>query len=249
MRQKPERLLRGSGQSGFSHFKRRCDRLAWRHECKIEINAADLQTLRSRLRVLMTLDAHTIDGKYRIRSLYFDSPSDRALREKTDGVNRREKFRIRYYNGDTDFLQLEKKSKLNSLCQKQSVQLTIGTVHSILRGDLMQPTRDDPPLLQELLVKMKTQRLRPKVVVDYIREPYVFGPGHVRVTFDSAIRTSLKCRDFLSANLVTIPAGDAPILMEIKWDAFLPDVIRQAIGLTGRNVSAFSKYAQCRIYG
>ena len=67
----------------------------FRHEWKIEINTADLLALRSRLRVLMEPDAHAVDGRYQIRSLYFDSPTDRALREKIDGVNRREKFRIR----------------------------------------------------------------------------------------------------------------------------------------------------------
>ena len=34
------------------------------------------------------------------------------LREKVDGVNRREKFRLRYYGKDTSFLRLEKKFKI-----------------------------------------------------------------------------------------------------------------------------------------
>ena len=99
--------------------------MTFRQEWKIEINTADLMALRSRLRVLMEPDEHTVNGRYLIRSLYFDTPEDRALREKIDGVNRREKFRIRYYNGDTGFLSLEKKSKLNGLCNKQTVQITI----------------------------------------------------------------------------------------------------------------------------
>ena len=49
---------------------------------------------------VMARDAHTQQGVYRIRSLYFDNLADKALREKLDGVNGREKFRIRYYNGD-----------------------------------------------------------------------------------------------------------------------------------------------------
>ncbi len=96
---------------------------------------------------------------------------------------------------------------------------------------------------------MRTQGLRPKTVVDYTREPFVYRPGNVRVTFDYGIRTGLMCTDFLNPGLVTVPAGDAPILMEVKWDAFLPDLIRDAIQLTGRRSAAFSKYAQCRIYG
>lgn len=221
----------------------------FRHEWKIEINTADLLALRSRLRAVMASDEHAINGRYFIRSLYFDSPTDRALREKIDGVNQREKFRIRYYNGDTGFLSLEKKSKLNGLCKKQSVQLTVKQVQAILNGDTVWTPQNAPPLVQELFYKMKTEGLQPKVVVDYIREPFVYRPGNVRITFDYGIRTGLRCTDFLNADFVTIPAGDAPILMEVKWDAFLPDVVRDLIQLPGRRASAFSKYAQCRIYG
>ena len=95
---------------------------------------------------------------------------------------------------------------------------------------------------------MRTQRLRPKTIVDYTREPYVYPAGNVRVTLDYDIRTGLRCPDFLSPG-ITIPAGDAPIILEVKWDAFLPSVIRDAIQLEGRHTSSFSKYAQCRIYG
>lgn len=221
----------------------------FRHEWKIEINTADLLALRSRLRVLMEPDAHAVDGRYQIRSLYFDSPTDRALREKIDGVNRREKFRLRYYNGDIGFLSLEKKSKLNGLCNKQTAQITTGQAQTIAAGSTPQIQQNAPPLLQELCYKMKTEGLRPKVVVDYTREPFIYRPGNVRVTFDYGIRTGLRCTDFLNADLVTVPAGDAPVLMEVKWDAFLPDLIRDAVQMTGRRASAFSKYAQCRIYG
>ncbi len=82
----------------------------FRHEWKIEISAADLFALRSRLSVLMEPDGHAVNGRYLIRSLYFDTPTDKALREKIDGVDRREKFRIRYYNGDTGYISLEERA-------------------------------------------------------------------------------------------------------------------------------------------
>lgn len=75
---------------------------------------------------------------------------------------------------------------------------------------------------------MKTQQLRPRVLVSYVREPYVYAAGNVRVTFDSNIRTSLFQRDFLNGALPDIIATDAPgdIILEVKYDAFLPEVIR-----------------------
>lgn len=221
----------------------------FRHEWKIEITAADHLTLQSRLRAVAGLDPHAIDGKYRIRSLYFDDPADTALREKVDGVNRREKFRIRYYNKDSTLLHLEKKSKQNGLCQKQSAEITAQQAQAIVDGRLSWMPGSGLPLVQELYSKMRGRGLRPKTIVDYVREPFVYPPGNVRVTFDYDIRTGLSCTDFLNPDCVTVPAGGAPILMEVKWDAFLPDIIRDAIRLPGRRAAAFSKYAQCRIYG
>lgn len=221
----------------------------YRHEWKHEINASDQIALRQRLRAVARLDPHTIQGKYEIRSLYFDSPTDRALREKLDGVNRREKFRIRCYNGDLSRVQLEKKSKINGLGQKQSAPLSIQEVQKLLDGDLDWMLDSGRPLVQELYSKMQSQQLRPKTIVDYTREPYVYGPGNVRVTLDYNIRTGLGCTDFLDPDCTTIAAGSAPAILEVKWDAFLPSVIRDAVQLDGRRTSAFSKYAACRIYG
>ena len=223
--------------------------MVYRHELKHEINNADLLTLRLRLRSIMQCDPYAIDGKYTIRSLYFDTLSDTALREKLDGVSVREKFRIRYYNGNIQEIHLEKKSKLNSLGNKQSAAITVKEAQAIVDGNLDRMKEHPHGLVRELYAKMQTTGLRPKTIVDYTREPFVYAPGNVRVTFDYNIRTGLSCTDFLNWDCVTIPAGNAPIIMEVKWDNFLPDIIRDAVQLPSRHAGAFSKYAQCRIYG
>lgn len=221
----------------------------FRHEWKHVINYADLLTLRHRLGAVMERDPHTIDGKYHIRSLYFDNPDDKALREKIDGVNIREKFRIRLYNWDTSLIKLEKKSKRNGLGTKYSANLTAEEAQKIVDGDLDWMMASDQTLIQELYCKMRYQRLEPKTIVDYTREPFIFRPGNVRVTLDYDIRTGQERTDFLDPEVVTIPAGDAPILVEVKWDEFLPTIIRDAVTLPDRRVGSFSKYAQCRVYG
>lgn len=103
-------------------------------------------------------------------------------------------------------------------------------------------------LVQEFYRKINTQGLRPKTIVDYTREPYTYSPGNVRITIDSHIRTGLFHTDFLNPECPTIPIKGSPIILEVKWDAWLPDIIRDAIQLTNRHSSAFSKYAACRIY-
>ena len=220
----------------------------FRHEWKHVLNYADLLTLRHRLGAVMERDPHAIDGKYHIRSLYFDNPNDKALREKIDGVNIREKFRIRLYNWDTSLIKLEKKSKRNGLGTKYSANLTEEEAQKIVDGNLDWMMASDQALVQELYCKMRYQRLEPKTIVDYTREPFIFRPGNVRVTLDYDIRTGQERTDFLDPEVVTIPAGDAPILVEVKWDAFLPTIIRDAVTLPNRRVGSFSKYAQCRVY-
>lgn len=221
--------------------------MPYRHEWKHEISYSDLLVLRRRLSAVAKPDPHGISGKYLIRSLYFDNHDDKALREKLDGVNVREKFRIRFYNFDTSTIYLEKKSKVNGLCLKDSAQVTRDQVQQLVEGGRMADR--EIPLLQELHQKMVCQGLRPKTIVDYAREAYIFDPGHVRVTMDYNIRTGLQCTDFLNAGCVTIPAGQAPMILEVKWDAFLPELIRDVVQLPGCRTESFSKYAACRVYG
>lgn len=221
----------------------------YRHEWKHEINEADLRALRMRLQAIMKSDPHAKDGKYMIRSLYFDTWADRALREKLNGVSVREKFRIRCYNGDTGFIHLEKKSKWNNLGNKQTAGLTAEEAQAIVDGRLDWMKEHPHGLVRELYAKMRTEELRPRTIVDYTREPFVYGPGNTRVTLDYNIRTGLGCTDFLNPDCIMIPVGGAPIILEVKWNTFLPDIIRDAIQLPGRRAGAFSKYAQCRIYG
>ena len=221
----------------------------YRHEWKHEISASDLLVLRQRLRAVAKLDTHAVNGCYRVRSLYFDTPTDQALREKINGVSTREKFRIRYYNGDLRMMHLEKKSKRGGLCHKDTVNVSEDEVARLLRRDLEWMCDPQRPLLQELRSRMTTQGLAPKIIVDYTREPFIFAPGNVRITMDYGIRTGLQCEKFLTPHSMSIPLRNDPILLEVKWDEFLPSVIRDAVQLDARRTTSFSKYAACRIYG
>ena len=223
--------------------------IQYRHEWKHEISYTDLLSIRARLQAVARPDPHAVGGKYQIRSLYFDNLYDKALREKTDGVNMREKFRIRYYNGDPSVIHLEKKSKINGLGTKFSAPLSRTEAQQIVDGEIDWMLNSPHGLIQELYCKMRYQGMQPKTIVDYIREPYIYTPGNVRVTFDSDIRTGLQSRDFLNPETIPISARSAPIILEVKWDAFLPSIIRDAVQTPGRRVCAFSKYAQCRVYG
>ncbi len=221
----------------------------FRNEWKHEINYSDLIAIRQRLCVIAKKDPHASEGSYQIRSLYFDTPTDKALLEKINGVSKREKFRIRYYNHDISIILLEKKSKYNGLCSKERILLTCEEAQMLSEGKYDWMMLSSSQLVKELYVKIRSQGLRPKTIVDYTREPFIYPYGNVRVTLDYNIRTGMGSTDFLNADCITVPACNGHVILEVKWDAYLPSVIRDIVQMNGRQTTAFSKYAVCRIYG
>lgn len=221
----------------------------YRHEYKHRISYRDYLVLKNRLSLIAASDPHAgPDGTYHIRSLYFDNYQDKALVEKLNGVNNREKFRIRIYNHDPSLIRLEKKSKINGLCVKEDIPLTKDGCLKLIQGDILWMKESGKPLLLELYTKMKSQLLKPRVIVDYTRLPFVYNPGNVRITIDYHIRTGLVGTNLFDAALPTVPIPDNAMLLEVKYDAFLPDIMRDITQLWDRQTSSFSKYAACRMY-
>jgi len=223
--------------------------LKLRHEWKHSINPQDDRILTSGLRKLFRHDEHSgSHGCYRVSSVYFETPYDKALRQKLDGVNHREKFRIRYYGSDPSFIRLEKKVKLNGLCGKYGVRVTQDQVRRILLGDIGFLINEEHPLLLELYSKMRGQLLAPKTIVIYEREAFLYDPGNVRITIDRDLRTGSADTDFLDPHRHYIPVSDGLAVLEVKYDAFLPDLVRMAVQIPNRCATAYSKYAVCRRY-
>ncbi len=221
----------------------------YRHEIKHVISAGDAAAIRTNLSAVAKIDPHAADkGYYRICSLYFDDPMDTALHEKLDGVNERRKFRIRYYNDDLSYIMLECKMKRDNVGCKLQEKLTEDELRRILDGDIAWMVTSGRPLLAVLYVEMKVHGLRPKCVVEYMRIPFVYGPGNVRVSIDWNIRTGPPAQ-FMDPCGLTLPVEGNPMLLEVKWDEYLPSVIRRATALKNRSAAAFSKYAACRVYG
>lgn len=223
--------------------------LNYRHEIKHLITPADAVAIRANLNAVARVDPNAAQngGHYLIHSLYFDDLCDTALHEKLDGVNQRKKYRIRYYNDDLSYIVLECKIKQDGVGAKPQERLTQEEAERILSGDIGWMVTSGKPLLASLYVDMKIHGLRPKVVVEYKRLPYVYPPGNVRVTIDWNIRTA-KPNQFFASNPLTLPIQDNVMLLEVKWDEYLPSIIRQAVALKSRQGSAFSKYAACRVY-
>lgn len=218
-----------------------------RHEHKLYINMTDYIQLKSRLKHIAQIDGNSLGNNgYKIRSLYFDNYADKAVVDKLSGLSRREKFRLRLYNDDSSFIRLEKKAKANRLCYKENALITREKCESIIEGryDVLKESAN--PLFLELYAKINYQNLRPKIIVDYTREAYIYPPGNVRITLDSNIKSSNNVLGLFNSDLVTTPAAEG-IILEVKYDGFLPEIIRQMIQIGDRQEREFSKYIVSRL--
>lgn len=218
-----------------------------RHEFKHQINRSDEISLSCRLHTLFSSDTHADShGNYRVSSLYFDTADDRALREKLSGLKYREKFRLRYYGDDLSYIKLEKKTKHGQRSNKRSARLDIREVNMLLQGDIAFLLEREEALLHELYARMRAG-LKPRSITRYDRKAFYYLPGNVRITLDSNLHVGQDPSRFLDPRSYLIPTGD-PTLLEVKYDAYLPDIVRMAVALPDRRASAYSKYATSRRY-
>ena len=220
----------------------------WRHEDKYILNAGQVLILKSRLAGLMRPDINSnADGSYRVRSVYFDSADNTCYREIENGTDPREKFRIRIYNADTSRITLELKRKQRGRVNKVSCPISEDMCRRLIKGEILKLGPDEPELLKKFVRLMRSQLYRPVVIVEYTRVPLVYGISNTRVTFDLDLAASRYVEHFLDDTIprrLVMPAGQH--VMEIKWDEFLPDHIKQSLQTECLNINTFSKYLQCR---
>lgn len=217
---------------------------------KFTINALDKQILTSRLAAVLKKDAHSaLSGSYSVRSLYFDDLHDNAVVDKLTGVRYREKFRIRTYGESVAVIRLEKKVKNNNLGYKESALLTPDECRRLLKHDFDFLKTKPETVCQQLYIKMRTGLFRPKTIVQYEREAYVWEPGRIRITIDSNLRTGLNSTEFLDYTIPLVPTAPGSSVLEIKYDDFLPAHISTLLQLESRRQAAISKYILCRKYG
>lgn len=222
----------------------------FRHELKYPLTNAQMAMLKNRINHLLQPDPHTgPDGSYTIRSLYFDDYQNRCFYENENGTDPREKFRIRIYNHSTERITLECKRKERGKTLKTSCRLTEEQTRLLMAGKVIPEIASQPPLLQKLTMQMLMRRMRPVVIVEYDRIPYVYKDGNVRVTLDTNVCSSGEIDRFLDEQIPKrpiMPMGQQ--LLEVKYDEFLPDFIYRNLQLEDLRQTAYSKYYLCRKY-
>lgn len=216
----------------------------FRNEWKYISHNVDIKPIQQKISALLSIDKNANSlGEYQIHSLYFDDINDTCAKKNVAGDGIRYKYRIRYYNTNSEKLKLEKKIKYNSFCHKKSVFITKEEFELLLHGDVEELLWSDKPLLKEFAINIVTKGFMPKVIVSYKRVAYVDSIMNIRITFDSNICASREFNKFLMGDFYTYPLMDNNYqVLEVKFDDILPSYIKNVIQSKQLNQQSFSKY-------
>lgn len=219
----------------------------YRHELKFCISRQQAALLETQLGAVMQKDPHLKGEAYNIRSLYFDDFEHSCFYENENGSDPREKFRIRIYDGQDQFIRLELKKKKKGMTQKQQCEMTRQQVDAVLRGEALDDFAQLSPLLKKFELQRICRLLRPDIIVDYDRIPYVYTLGNVRITIDCNVASSAQIDQFFSQELPKRPVFQQDmVLLEVKYDELLPNYIENLIWEYTPQRTSFSKFYYCK---
>ena len=119
----------------------------------------------------------------------------------------------------------------------------------LMEGRIIPDISNQPEVLRKLTLKMMTKHMRPVVIVEYDRVPYIYPNGNVRITLAMNVSSSSSVECFLDEHIPkrpVMPMGQH--LLEVKFDEYLPDFIHHNLDLHSLTQTAYCKYYLCRKY-
>ena len=221
--------------------------VTYRKEIKYPLSLVDFMTIQQRLLPYVKLDPHCTETGYRVRSLYFDSDSDTDLFDTLDGVQNKQKIRLRFYPPNDRIILLENKLKYGTDGVKRSLLLTQEQARKMIRSDYAFLGDLSDPLALRLYARLMTGAYRPKSVVEYQRLAYIYPVSNTRITFDYRICASPVVTSFFDRNPLLPPITNSDMgVLEVKYDHFLVSVLKDALLPVDALSSANSKYVFSR---
>jgi len=221
-----------------------------RIEYKYLVPTVQTSRLVNALRDHCLLDEHslTIDG-YTVASIYFDNVEFKAYHDKMAGLDERFKFRVRFYPDSMQDVftapscQVEMKYKNGDHISKSKALITPVQLQDLLKGDFGRIDHSNTPIMNHVYRLMKVDRFIPAVRVDY-RRLAMFGKqdGNVRITLDTHVKCSRRCRDIIDVpSLPCLPRNLG--ILEIKTPGYFPIWLTKLVRKYDLTRTAVSKYA------
>lgn len=199
---------------------------------------------------VLTLDAHSHDDGYEIRSLYFDSLDDRDFHEKEDGIELRRKIRLRTYGANSSYAMLEMKQKQGHLQKKRSLRMKREDAEKLITGEYSILLNYHEAFAGECYAMLNMHCYRPVCVVSYQRKAFVAKENKIRVTFDHHIVASESDFQLFSSKLNQYSVFDPYlVVLEVKYNGFLLSYIKDVINTIDKSEISVSKYCLGRSIG
>jgi hypothetical protein len=219
-----------------------------RREIKFLIPLLQFKKLESKLLLTMTPDTiGSLNGQYRVRSLYFDSFHDDDYYDVLKGVETHKKIRLRRYPPQERAIKLEYKSKRGINQQKTSISISRAQALQMINGDYAFLTELPDPNALPIYSEMATRAYQPKILIEYERQAYTAPGNDIRITFDTNIQASYDFSKLFSlkVNYTPLIAKDYGVL-EVKYNGFLYTYLQNLLRCLDMLPSAMSKYVLAR---
>lgn len=218
-----------------------------RSEKKFMINMADFIGKSHELQQLLHEDPHNGTHGYLIRSLYFDTEYDSDFFDKEYGMEVRKKLRLRIYDPASESAVLEMKQKQGEQQLKRSLRLRREDARRLIACDYTPLLSYSEPFAAECYVLMNSRCYRPRTVIQYRRKAFVARENSIRVTFDHQIDATASSFDLFAPKLLMDPVmGRSLAVLEVKYNGFLLDYIKEMLGSLGKSELSVSKYCMAR---
>jgi hypothetical protein len=222
----------------------------YRNELKFFINAHQKNVMANKLSKICQRDPFCdADGGYLISSLYFDDYNQSALFDKLGGIRDRKKYRVRVYNYQSNVIKLERKIKRGNVTEKSHVQISKEEYDTLVSGEASFLRHKEDVVAKDFYLNYRTRNLRPRVVVEYRREPFIYKYGDVRITFDYYLKAGVFQKDLFSNGYMISAIPQDQIILEVKYTGYFPDVIRNIIQIANLQWQSCSKYVMCCVVG
>ena len=222
----------------------------YRNELKYFINSHQKNTMANKLSKICHRDSFSDSkGGYLISSLYFDDYRQSAFFDKVSGIRDRKKFRVRAYNRQPNIIKLERKIKKERGIQKAHLLLSKEEYDALLDGDASFLRLKENEVAKDFYLNYRTTNLRPRVVVEYRREAFVYKYGDIRITFDYLLKAGIFQKDLFANGYMISAIPQDQIILEVKYTGYFPAVIRNIIQTDNLQWQSSSKYAKCCVVG
>ena len=225
--------------------------LTSRYECKYLIDERCAALLRHYLSSHVRLDPfseRSEDLRYRVHSLYLDTPGLQLYRDTAQGIRNRFKLRLRYYSmssGDPVFLEVKKRSDV--IVRKSRERVSTEEANEFLHTGTLESVDGHGADLGEFLERCRETGAQPALRIKYWREAYESrGVDPVRITFDTQVEHCMLSTPGLEERRPEwrlTPLG-AAVILEVKFTDRCPRWVSEMLRRFQLSKLSVAKYAE-----